>query len=148
MTRDRLDMTIDECIKNRIEECMEPEFEYFMWLCGSEELCRTKNANYQKKMLTSEFTKHRVLRFYYIVGIVEDFEPSLELFEYLLPTFFRGARAVYKTNTDIQLARNNTRTNNRLQISESSRRFLKQGPLKYRKVELKNYLKQFFVKSN
>jgi hypothetical protein len=143
MTRDRLDMTIDECIKNRIDECMEPEFEYFMWLCGSEELCRTKNANYQKKMLTSEFTKHRVLRFYYIVGIVEDFEPSLELLEYLLPTFFRGARAVYKTNKEIQLARNNTRTNSRLQISESSRRFLKQGPLKY-EMDLYKFIERLF----
>jgi len=143
MTKERLEMTIDDCVKNRVDECYEPDLEYFMTLCGADELCNTNGANYQKKMLTAEYTKHKILNFYHIVGILEDWAPTLELLEYTLPRFFHGARAVYQYDLEVQAAHNSSKSNNNLHMSESSRRFLKQGPLKY-EMDLYKFIERLF----
>lgn len=98
MTQDQLDMTLDECVAKKHKECVEPSFEYMEWLCGAEELCLTRGSNYQKKMLAVELTKHRVLREYYIVGLLEEFETTLFLFERVLPLYFQGSREVYASD--------------------------------------------------
>ena len=144
MTRERLDMTLDDCIKHKLEECTEPEsFEYFMWLCGNDELCRTKNSNYQKKMLTSEFTKHRVLSYYYFIGIISRFEESMQILELIAPTIFKGGPSILSTDQDVLLMKNMSQTNNKYGLSDSSRRFLKQGPLKY-EVDLYRFIERLF----
>jgi len=143
MTKERLEMTIDNCVKNRVDECYEPEMEYFMTLCGGDELCNTSGANYQKKMLTAEYTKHKILNFYHVVGLLEDWKTTLELLEYMLPRYFSGSRALYTYDVEIQTVHNNSKSNNNLHLSESSRRFLKQGPLKY-EMDLYKFIERLF----
>jgi len=142
MSQDQLDMTLDECVAKKHKECVEPSFEYMEWLCGAEELCLTKGSNYQKKMLAVELTKHRVLREYYIVGLLEEFETTLFLFERVLPLYFQGSREVFNSDA-IQEVRNTTKTLGKQRLWDSTRRFLEQGPLKY-EMDLYNFIKQLF----
>ena len=142
MPQDQLDMTLDECVAKKHKECVEPNFEYMEWLCGAEELCLTKGSNYQKKMLAVELTKHRVLREYYIVGLLEEFETTLFLFERVLPLYFQGSREVFNSDA-IQEVRNTTKTLGKQRLWDSTRRFLEQGPLKY-EMDLYNFIKSLF----
>ena len=142
MSQEQLDMTLDECVAKKHKTCVEPNFEYMEWLCGAEELCLTKGSNYQKKMLAVELTKHRVLREYYIVGLLEEFETTLFLFERVLPLYFQGSREVFNSDA-IQEVRNTTKTLGKQRLWDSTRRFLEQGPLKY-EMDLYNFIKSLF----
>merc|ERR1712176_1523320 len=123
-------------------ECVEPQFEYMEWLCGAEELCLTKGSNYQKKMLAVELTKHRVLKEYYLIGLLEEFEASLFLFERVLPLYFQGSRETFNSDA-IQEIRNTTKTLGKQRLWDSTRRFLEQGPLKY-EMDLYHFIKALF----
>lgn len=144
MEQTQLDMTLDECVAKKHKECVEPQFEYMEWLCGAEELCLTKGSNYQKKMLAVELTKHRVLREYYIVGLLEEFETTLFLLERVLPLYYQGSREVFNSDA-IQEVRNTTKTLGKQRLWDSTRRFLEQGPLKY-EMDLYNFIKSLFHK--
>jgi hypothetical protein len=65
-----------------------------------------------------------------LVGILEQFEDSLDLFEKVLPSFFRGAMEAAGSEF-AQIAMNTTRTKDKKSMSNEAREFLQTGPLKY-----------------
>lgn len=67
---------------------------------------------------------------YFLVGILEQFEDSLNLFEKVLPNFFRGARQA-EASEYAKIAMNTTRTRDKKKMSWESREYLSTGPLKY-----------------
>ena len=72
----------------------------------------------------------RILNDYFLVGILEQFEDSLNLFEKVLPSYFRGAREA--ANSEFaKIAMNTTRTKDKKKMSQASRDFLQNGPLKH-----------------
>ena len=77
---------------------------------------------------------------YFLVGILEQFEDSLNLFEKVLPNFFRGARQA-EASEYAKIAMNTTRTRDKKKMSWESREYLSTGPLKY---EVK-FLIRFFA---
>ena len=72
----------------------------------------------------------RLLNDYFLVGILEQFEDSLNLFEKVLPNFFRGARQA-EASEYAKMAMNTTRTRDKKKMSWESREYLSTGPLKY-----------------
>ena len=67
---------------------------------------------------------------YFVVGILEQFDDSLNLFEKVLPNFFRGARQA-EASEYAKMAMNTTRTRDKKKMSRESRDYLQEGPLKY-----------------
>ena len=67
---------------------------------------------------------------YFVVGILEQFDDSLNLFEKVLPNFFRGARQA-EASEYAKMAMNTTRTRDKKKMSRDSRDYLQEGPLKY-----------------
>ena len=45
-----------------------------------------------------EIVKRRVVNDYFIVGILEQFEDTLQLFETMLPMFYKGAMDAWKSD--------------------------------------------------
>ena len=45
-----------------------------------------------------EIVKRRVVKDYFIIGILEQFEDSLTLFETMLPMFYKGAMDAWKSD--------------------------------------------------
>ena len=60
------------------------------------------NPERRKKAL--EFTKTNVERNFLLVGLMEDFELSLKMFERALPRFFRGATKLLSSSEKVQRA--------------------------------------------
>ena len=48
--------------------------------------------DWDKVAKAAEVAKHNIINNYYAIGIVEQFDESLDLFEKLLPDFFTGAK--------------------------------------------------------
>ena len=79
---------------------------------------------------SSHLSIFRLLNDYFLVGILEQFEDSLNLFEKVLPNFFRGARQA-EASEYAKMAMNTTRTRDKKKMSWESREYLSTGPLKY-----------------
>ncbi|XP_002736749.1 uronyl 2-sulfotransferase-like [Saccoglossus kowalevskii] len=84
--------TFDECVFENKPECMEEmAFQMIPYFCGQEPECRVPSR------WALEMAKNRVVSDYVFVGVLEDFEQSLRIFEILLPQFFESGLKVYKT---------------------------------------------------
>ena len=76
---------------------------------------------------------HRILRFlndFFLVGILEQFDDTLKLFEKLIPKFFKGAPHAL-VSEQVQGTTNLTKTKDKKSMSIESRQYLSFGPLKY-----------------
>ena len=49
-----------------------------------------------------EIVKRRVVNDYFIVGILEQFEDTLQLFETMLPMFYKGAMDAWKSDCKLR----------------------------------------------
>ena len=49
------------------------------------------------KQKASKRAKMNVLREFYVIGIMEQFEDTLEIFEHTLPRYFKGVTSIWKT---------------------------------------------------
>lgn len=72
------------------------------FFCGSGPECQSatnqnEEAEYKTRML--EKAKQRVLNDYFVIGVLEQFEDSLRVFEKLLPRYYRGALDVYHSKS-------------------------------------------------
>ena len=59
-------MSLEECVRAKRPECKMPDIEYIEFICGSAEICKANQQNYQKKRLALEMAKIRLLKEYYI----------------------------------------------------------------------------------
>jgi len=49
------------------------------------------------KQKAAKRAKNNVLREFYVIGVMEQFEDTLEIFERTLPRFFKGVTDIWKT---------------------------------------------------
>ena len=90
--------------------------------------------------------KQRVLNDYFAIGVLEQFEDTLRVFEKLLPRYYRGALDVYHSKSkynhlveisgsficlDIQTTRNQTKSLNKQELPDQSIEKLRTGALRY-----------------
>jgi len=107
-------MNINDCILKNHSECMTNGLWYMIpYFCGQEAFCRTPSVEALRR------AKMNVLDNYIAVGILEDFEGSLKVFEKLLPQHFSGVTQVY--NDFLQDSnRKNTSTIGKKRLSEKA----------------------------
>ena len=77
-----------------------------------------------------------------MVGILEQFDDTLKLFEKMLPKYYGGAYNIYNTD-EVQKHRNQTKTVNRKEVLPATREFFMKGPLRYA-FDLYEYSKALF----
>ena len=84
-------MSIDECVINDHPECLRPWLNIIPYFCGNSNLCMTRNET------ALHYAKLNVKNKYVAVGLVEDMESSLRLFENLLPDYFSNSTQFYES---------------------------------------------------
>ena len=97
------DMSINECISSGHPECDQPIFKYIPYLCGNTDLCRAlqideRGKGHERWKKAAESAKRNVLKSYFVIGILEQFEDTLTLFEKLMPKYFTGIKEIWKTD--------------------------------------------------
>ncbi|XP_039253042.2 uronyl 2-sulfotransferase-like [Styela clava] len=138
---DRL-MDIDECVKKRHRECMNP-WMYLQFFCGTAPECSNTTTLEQKERAT-EIAKSNILNEYYVVGVLEQFEDTLKLFQTMMPDFFIDVIPTWKSEF-VQIKQNMTRTTYKKEMSLESKNFFRFGPLHY-EIELYNFARELFNK--
>ena len=66
-------------------------------------LFRIKNGDEESKAKVVDIAKRRVVNQYYVVGILEQFEDTLRMFETMLPDFYSGAMTAWKSDCKYML---------------------------------------------
>lgn len=75
-----------------MKDCTTVVWKYTRFFCGNSATCKGESRGFEAKGAAAEIAKKRILRDYFLVGILEQFEDTLSLFQKLLPQFFTGAR--------------------------------------------------------
>ena len=101
-----LGQTLDQCVENRSNECIEPLQVLVRYFCGTGSDCGMKSTqltrfgaknDWSKVAKAAEIAKNNIINHYYAIGLMEDFQATLALFEKLLPDFFSGAQNAYQS---------------------------------------------------
>jgi len=142
---DQNEMTLQECIDSGAPTCARNHWRYMEFFCGSGPECQTATNQadeeaYKTRML--EKAKQRVLNDYFVIGVLEQFEDSLRVFEKLLPRYYRGALDVYHSK-NIQTTRNQTKSLNKQELPDASIEKLRNGALRH-EVDLYRFTRQLF----
>ncbi|XP_077994683.1 uronyl 2-sulfotransferase-like [Glandiceps talaboti] len=98
MPEEIINRSFDDCVLNNVFECStKASFRVVPYFCGHGEGCRMPNK------WAVEQAKKNVAENYAVVGILEEFNTTLELLDKLLPQFFGGATDAYNSvqNTGI-----------------------------------------------
>ena len=86
--------SLDECVAQNLKECTDTLQVMVKYFCGTEDTCnkhiRNGAIDWSIVKQSTEIAKSRILREFYFVGLLEDFDVTLRLFEQLLPAFFKG----------------------------------------------------------
>jgi len=135
-----INMTIDECVEKRHPACTNSTYQYLPFLCGKEDDCI--NTTLKAKERAFEISKKHILNNYFFIGILEQFEETLLLAEFLLPEFYKNASNIWKSDL-IQEKQLGTKTRNKKVMNEKSRKFFLEGPLKYEK-KLYDFCRKLF----
>lgn len=122
--------TVDECIKMELAECIKPSYKYIQYICGNHPHCRTVDVSSELKAKANEMAKSQVLRQFFMIGILEQFVDTLQIFQKMLPSYYSGVIDIWNSDF-LQAKRNSTKTMNRKELSLDSRKFLMLGPLKW-----------------
>lgn len=138
-----INMDVDECIHTGATECSGEANQAFLeYICGSPNIWPECSAYAElSRDIALERAKKHVMLNYFVIGVFEDFENTIRLFEKMIPSVFWGAADVYeKLGEQMQ---NQTQTAKKKQISVSARRKLEYGPLRHQ-VDLYNLIKALF----
>jgi len=85
------ELDINECILRNYTECSAEKLWYIVpYFCGQDAMCKRPSSEAVKR------AKRHLLDNYLAVGFVEDFEMTLQVFEKLMPLYFKGAPDVWK----------------------------------------------------
>jgi len=141
-TKSDLERTVDECVRIRHPECVHPPWKYVEFICGTSPLCQTSRLSTVGMQRAVLISKRNVATRFYMVGILEQFDDTLKLFEKMLPKYYGGAYNIYNTD-EVQKHRNQTKTVNRKEVLPATREFFMKGPLRYA-FDLYEYSKALF----
>lgn len=141
-----LDRTLDECVLDQHEECLEPVQVLVKYFCGTVKTCSMMGAvankhDWRQVAIATERAKNIIARHFHVVGVLENFEQTLDLFEKMLPGYFAGAKDVYNTPA-MQKQRNSSKSHHQ-KASNETRLALEQGVLRY-EVDIYNLIKTLF----
>ena len=134
------DMTVDECVIAKKEICMDVSWKYTRFFCGNNVVCKGKSVDEKRRALM--LSKKRLIEDFYVVGILEQFNDTLRVFEKMMPNWFDLDFEALGTDFT-QEAIKRTKTQNKIPMSENARAFFANGPLKY-DMDLYNFGRALF----
>ena len=95
---DLIRISINECVDKQMAFCKNGgTWTMIPYFCGEEAFCKIPSEQSLEKAIDN-IEKH-----YLFVGVLEEFELSLRVFEELLPSFFTGSARLFKQNYDMLL---------------------------------------------
>ena len=149
MTESELSQSIDDCVLSRKKECIQPDFGYFEWLCGNDQVCKNladPNKNiYESKSHALSYVKNNVLNGYFVIGLLEEFETTLKLFEQTMPVIFRGVSGLFSSDRKVQEIVSDTKTINRGNVGLIARAALENEVFRY-EMDLFRFIQAKFHK--
>merc|ERR1712110_341366 len=132
MNQGMKNMDLNDCILKEERICQQNSWRYLMFFSGEHivhfnekwEYQGRENVSFQsfredEKIQIVEFTKRRILEDYLVVGVLEQFEDTLELFEYMMPRYYSGVLDVWAAD-DVQNTRNQTKSLNKKPLSDEA----------------------------
>jgi len=138
-TEEDIARTLDMCMEEQGEECTEPLQVLVRYFCGTAQECNMKSPkmgkfgslnDWNKVAKAAELAKTKIITQYYSIGLMEKFDETLALFEKMLPGFFTGAPAAYRSQF-VQTQRESSKTAHTDGFSNATRTWLEEGPLRY-----------------
>ena len=125
-------MDLNDCILQDVEQCQHNDWRYIEFFTG-----KMNDDSRGKELKTDldraqavEAAKKRLVHDYHVIGILEQFEDTLELFEKMLPRYYSGAVSVWNSDS-VQNTRDQTKSLNKTELSQEAKDKLRGGILKY-----------------
>ena len=149
-----IDLSLDECIKKKFEECLFPQSEFLSYFCGNTNSCRPKFLHSKEKeenVKESDLkyalnrAKNNIKSHYFIVGHLERIEEFIQFLHNSLPRYFRGAKFFYDRmtqNSSFYASHYDSSTGGRIKPNKGTYAFLREK-LKY-EIELFEFIKEEF----
>jgi len=125
--------SINTCVQEQHYECKNSRYPYIEFICGNDCLeARSikNNGLITDPVIVAKMTvmlrkvKKLLLENYFVVGIMEDFETSLRLFEAMMPEVFSGAIEANRS-PEVAAARNATMTETGERLTERNMEVLR-----------------------
>lgn len=143
--QDDKDRTLDDCVLGGYNECLEPVQVLVKYFCGTVQECsmmgKTGGHDWRQVAIATERAKRIIARHFHVVGVLENFEQTLALFEKMLPGYFSGAKDVYNTPV-MAKQRESSKSHHQTTLNET-RYALEHGVLRY-EVDIYNLVKTLF----
>lgn len=136
---------INDCVSRKLPDCTVKSKPYIEYFCGSTADCMTVTSSglrlkQTQKNMALEKAKINLISDFFVVGITEKFDKSLEVFEKLLPTFFGNVTQIWQSAEFNVWRDQSTRT----KVTAETRRILSEGLLK-QEVDLYNFAKSLLA---
>lgn len=150
-TEEDIAQTLDMCVENLADECTEPLQILVRYFCGTGPECSMKSTtmnkfgainDWNKVSAAAQIARTHIIKQYYAIGLMEEFEETLALFETVLPQFFKGAQAAYNSQF-VRAKRDSSKTAHTDGFNNQTRQWLETGPLRY-EMDLYNLIKSIF----
>nr|CAB3267573.1 uronyl 2-sulfotransferase-like [Phallusia mammillata] len=104
------DLDINTCVLRNYSECSGLKLWYVVpYFCGQSPICREPGRDALLR------AKRHLVDNYLLVGVLEDFEGTLQVLEKLLPTYFNGAVKIWKKVENKSVK--NTATRNKVPLT-------------------------------
>ena len=78
-TEEDKNMIIDDCVKNKHKQCVNVPWRYMEYFCGNGPECNPTTSG--KPAQVAETTKLRMMTTFYVIGVLEQWENTLDLFQ-------------------------------------------------------------------
>ena len=91
--------TIDQCVEQKNPQCIDITWKYIEFFCGNTFPCQSRGVPESTLQQGLEKAMHNVEKNFFVVGVLEQFDDTLHLFEKLLPRYFNGATEVYHSDS-------------------------------------------------
>ncbi|CAG5104678.1 Oidioi.mRNA.OKI2018_I69.chr1.g1445.t1.cds [Oikopleura dioica] len=135
--------TIDQCVEQKNDQCMDPiTWKYIEFFCGNAFPCNSRSGKEEVTKQAMMKAMHNIEHNFFAVGVLEQFDDTLKLFEKMLPRFFTGATEVYHSDR-IAEKRAATKTVGAVPMNNATRHFFATGPLRY-EYQLYAFTRQLF----
>ena len=131
-------LSLEDCILKRAPDCTRNSWRYIEFFTGSAferiERSSLKTDDLRQETLNLETEKQkadgvkqakiRLIKDYHVIGVLEQFEDTLELLEHMLPRYYKGARATWK-NSNISGTQNKTKSLHKKKLSDEAVEMMK-----------------------
>lgn len=96
MSEERRNMTFDQCVKEKDYECQDPKYTFVIipYFCGQDSYCVKPSRR------ALEQAKRNVVKYFSVVGYLEEYNKFISVVEKIWPRFFKNASDVYAKLSD------------------------------------------------